>query len=352
MDDAKYIAEMTERYIYEVTKRLSASQKADIEKELRGLIEDMLFARTDSPSREDIDSVLTGLGRPSELANKYRDTKKHLIGPYYFDTYMLVLKIVLAATAFGMTVAIMVGYFVQPPASVLEALGGYAGAVISALFQAFGCLTIAFALAERYGKNTVTASKEQWSPKDLPPVPGPTAVIKKWEPIVGMVFAILAIILFNFAPQLIGVHIPGQAPAVIPIFNMETYWGVLPLINFSLGIGLLKEIARLAAGRYTLKLAVATLVFNVVSMILVLFIFTDQNLWNQGFAESVKAIEGLRIPVDFDLAYYLGISAKVILGLFVFGTIVDTVSAFYKGLKHDDAGTVNRIIKKTKAHMN
>ncbi|NLT16594.1 MAG: hypothetical protein GXY11_03090 [Clostridiales bacterium] len=347
MDDAGYVAEVTDRYVYAVVKRLHPSQREDIERELRGLIEDMLQQKSETPARGDIDAVLTELGRPSALADRYRDARKHLIGPDYFDTYMLVLRIVLIAVFFGMALAITISCFVDPPPGAGETILRYAS-IVTALFQVFAFITIAFALAERYGRRP--APGDDWSIADLEPVPGGKTVIKKWEPIVGIVFSALALILFNFAPQLIGVHVPGNAPPVIPLFNMEAYRGALWLIDLAIGVGVVKEIARLLAGRYTLKLAIATAVLNVVSLVVVLLIFTDPNLWNPQFAESVKAIGALNIPAGFDLAYYLGIAGKVVIGLFVFGTFVDTVSALYKGLKHEDDGAFNALVRKTKGH--
>lgn len=349
MDEERYVAEITDRYVYAVTKRLHPSQREDIEKELRSLIEDMLAQRTESPGRKDVDAVLTELGRPSALADKYRDAKKHLIGPAYFDTYLLVLKIVLAAVAFGMTVAIAVGLVFDPPGNAGEAVGRTVSSVLTALFQAFGCITIAFALAERYGRRAPAAGND-WSPKDLEPVPARQAVIRKWEPIAGIVFSALALVLFNFAPQLLGVYVPGHTPAVIPVFNMEAYWGTLWLIDLSIAVGIVKEIARLLAGRYTLKLAIATVALNVVSLVVVLLIFTDPNLWNPDFAASVKPALGL--AADFDLGYYLGIAGKVVIGLFVFGMVVDTVTALVRGLRQSDDGTLNGWVRKAKSHMN
>jgi len=335
-----------------VTKRLHPSQREDIEKELRSLIEDMLAQRTETPSREDADAVLTELGRPSALADKYRDVKKHLIGPAYFEMYLLVLRIVLIVMAAGMTVAISIGYLVAPPVSAVDAIVRYVTSIVTALFQAFGCITIAFALAERYSRRTPADASDGWSPKDLEPVPTPKSVIRKWEPIVGIVFSVLGLILFNFAPHLIGAYVPGGTPSVIPVFNMDAYWGALWLINLSIVVGVVKEIARLLAGRYTFKLAIATVVLNAVSLVVVLLIFTDPNLWNPHFAESVKAAGTFGIPADFDLGYYLGIAGKVLLGLFVFGTFVDTVTALFKGLRQSDDGGFNAFVRKTKAHMN
>ena len=61
--------ELIERYIYAVTKRLPYKMRADIEKELRALIDDMLEQRCGDvlPSEHDIRVVLTKSARPRSL---------------------------------------------------------------------------------------------------------------------------------------------------------------------------------------------------------------------------------------------------------------------------------------------
>ena len=66
--------DLIDRYIYAVTRRLPHKARADIDAELRGLIEDMLEEKTGGlpPSPSDIHAVLAKLGTPGELAEKYQ----------------------------------------------------------------------------------------------------------------------------------------------------------------------------------------------------------------------------------------------------------------------------------------
>ena len=74
--------EMIERYVYDVVRRLPQSQREDISRELRTLIDDMMEERADSgkTEQENAEEVLKELGSPFALAGKYRDSKKYLIG--------------------------------------------------------------------------------------------------------------------------------------------------------------------------------------------------------------------------------------------------------------------------------
>ena len=64
-NDVKQIKDLIDRYVYQVGRWLPAAQRADIERELRGLIDDMLAARTDEPAKEDVNAVLRELGHPA-----------------------------------------------------------------------------------------------------------------------------------------------------------------------------------------------------------------------------------------------------------------------------------------------
>ena len=100
--------DLIERYIYAVTKRLPQKVQKDISDELRTLIDDMLVERCGElvPEEKDIRVVLTELGTPEELYEKYNpDNKKCLIGSPYYSTYKYVLKIVMICTIFGIILA-------------------------------------------------------------------------------------------------------------------------------------------------------------------------------------------------------------------------------------------------------
>ncbi|WP_396126128.1 HAAS signaling domain-containing protein [Anaerobacillus sp. CMMVII] len=108
--------ELINRYIYAVTERLPEAQRADIAKELRGLIEDMLEERVGGgdPAKGDIEEVLLELGDPVSFADKYRGTKRYLIGPDLFTPYYTILKIVLFAIAVAMSVVLVIEVIFEP----------------------------------------------------------------------------------------------------------------------------------------------------------------------------------------------------------------------------------------------
>jgi hypothetical protein len=192
------------------------------------------------------------------------------------------MKIVGAAVAFGLTLALVIGNKVDPPQHLLEALGHYVSTMLSALAGVFAWLTIVFALLEHYGVKTSDLAKEkQWRPADLPQVPAKAALIRPLEPILGIVFTVLFIILLNADSQLIGIYSVGEdVVTVTPLLNREVFKLYLPYFNVLLILVIVKEALKLVAGKWTLALAGLNSVLNVFSLVLVITVFLNpENLY-------------------------------------------------------------------------
>lgn len=330
----KYIGDVIDRYIYQVIRRLPPAQRNDIKKELQGLIEDMLSERSDHPAKEDIDAVLMELGRPWELANKYRDSKRYLIGPAYFELYIFILKIVLGATAFGMIVAMTVSMVTAPPADIAMGIGSFFGSIFMALLQAFAWLTLGFALAERYSTKKLNFPDEKWKPSDLPPVPVEKATIKRSEPIAGIIFTLIVMIVFNVAPQILSVYVAGETLTVVPIFNLEIWPSIIGVFNILFVLGIAKEFVRLLFGRYNMTMAISMTLINIVSLIMAVILFSNPLVWNPEFASALTSAHAFGMSPDFNLAYYFDLFKKVLIGLIIFGFIVDTIKVFYHAVRY------------------
>ena len=289
-----YAEDMITRYIYQVTKHLTLNRK-DIENELRTLIDDMLEERTHGgeASKEDIDAVLMELGNPSEMADKYRSTNQFLIGPELYSRYLFVLKIVLGATLLGMCVVTVLDYVTNTGSNWYLFIGDLIGNAVSGLMSAFAWVTIIFVIFERRGIKL----KEligPWEVSSLPPVPVKEASISIGEPIVGIIFTIVIMILFIMAPQVLGVYFTsGGSTTAIPVFNLEELPVVLPLFLIALGLGLLKHIWELVDRKYTLRYGIFTTIINTISILLICIIFTRFEIWNPIFADQVNTVFGI-----------------------------------------------------------
>ncbi|MFA9381457.1 MAG: hypothetical protein ACERKO_10410 [Acetanaerobacterium sp.] len=334
--------DIIDRYVFAVTKRLPRAQRADIKKELHGLIDDMLTERCPDcePSSQDIDAVLIELGAPERLAARYTDQKRYIIGPEYYDTYRFVIVLAASCAAFGLTIAYSILFFLAPPAqaNVFSHLADYAGALYIALLQVFAFVTVAFILAEHFNKKhnegTVSAN---WYPNLLPPLPKAVREIKKGDAIASIVFGALVILLFNTAPQLMGAYTFQSQFHIVPVFDLVYLKSVMLLFNLCFIMGIVRETAKLIIGRYTVRLAVITALLDAASLAITVVIMRSPALWNANFVSELRQA-GLA-PSDFDISMFWSWFTNLFIGVFVLAFILDSGTMIVRTVKaqRDDA---------------
>ncbi len=205
--------ELIERYLYAVGKKLPLKQKDDILKELRSIIMDNLDDLTNGnePSEEDVTKVLKDRGSPNEVAKSYRTGPSWIVGPKYYDLYMLILKILLAVTAGGYLLSLIISAFSMS--------GGYINIIVKIFVEFFGIIpgllttvgtvTLIFFIIERAVKEPIDidlGEGEKWSPSKLEPIPKKEEVIKPIEPILGIVFSVFVLLLINAYRAKLGIY--------------------------------------------------------------------------------------------------------------------------------------------------
>ncbi|GGG15122.1 hypothetical protein GCM10010912_69410 [Paenibacillus albidus] len=291
--------ELVKRYIYAVTKKLPEQQKADIEKELKGLIEDMLEDRAPAghATREDVEAVLLELGDPGELADKYRGTRRYLIGPDLFDTYLSVLKIVVIAITIAMTALFSVESIVNPT-HVLDQFVSYIVDLIISLFQGFTWVTLIFGVAEYKGvhrSKQKSKTSPSWEPTQLPPLPTQLTRIKRSDPIASIIFTILFAALFLFSLELFGVWFfqEGGPRVVVPFFNEEVMRRFVPLVGIALALSLVKDVVKMITGKWTIALIGFDILVSILHFIVALFMFADKSVWNPAFMQQLASSRSL-----------------------------------------------------------
>ncbi|WP_152655527.1 hypothetical protein [Oceanobacillus sp. CFH 90083] len=330
--------EVINRYIYAVTQKLPSSQRQDIADELRGLIEDMLEERTEREDMKesDIEEVLLELGSPRELADKYRGTKKYMIGPELFDSYILVLKIVLIV----ISASIGIGFIIQTildPVSILNYFVDMIVRLVTVLPMAFGWTTFWFAIGDLYdGNKQKDLLGQEWKPSDLPPIPDEKRQIKRCESIIGIIFYTIIIVFLAFSSDYFGVWIFRDGfNGVVPFLNEQTYGIYLLLILLVFGTGIIKECLKLVKGKWTYRLAIYTTIVNAVSMAAVLFIISRPDFWNPEFMNQLVEAGVVTAGSEaFDTVTAIwNQSTFWILILFIIGLAWDAVDGFIKSRK-------------------
>ncbi|MGM0851276.1 MAG: hypothetical protein ACQEWI_01470 [Bacillota bacterium] len=333
--------EMIERYIYAVTNKLPQSQRDEIGREIRGLIHDMLEVKVGNrkTTEEDIEEVLVDLGIPSDMADKYRGGGRYLISPDLFYPYLHILKIVLISISIALSIVFVIETIMNP-VSIINHFVGLIVSLIQVGTQTFAWITIVFAFIDyrQVISGEVKKGKvQEWKPADLPPIPDHKKEIKRGEVLTGIIFSILFLILILFSNRMMGVFVfeENEFKGIAPFLNPETLNDYLLLIYLIVGLGIFKESLKLIIGRWTKKLGVSTLIINVVTLILGLFLLMDQQIWNPTFVEDLFQLRGLNLlDQSYETINSIWEQSKewVVIG-FIVTIIVDTVSVLYKGFK-------------------
>ena len=327
MEKKNYEDEMIERYIYQVKKHLP-SQAKDIEEEVRGMIYDMLeeLTKGETPSKQNVDEVLTKLGNPSVLAENYRGKARYLIGPGLFPTYLMILKIVLPTVFFAMSIVTIIELLTDGGQIWYHYLGSWFGGIFNALLGAFAYVTGIFAVLEYRGVSTKELS-EEWKVSSLPPIPKADTVIPIGESIVGIVFHIFLMILIVSAPQLIGAFFSRNNELTnVPVFDLEVLNNILPLFLISIGLGILKSAYGLVERSYNIRYAVVSTICSLAELILAIIIFAGYPIWNQAFPDAFGDISVIRSIWDAITSNF------VIFLIIVF--MIELVTLLYKTFKN------------------
>ena len=241
--------DLIERYLYAITRRLPAKQRADVAEELRTLISDMLDERCRGlpPTAKDVRVVLTELGTPGEMVRKYTaDEDACLIGQPYYAQYLYVLKIVLACVAGGMIVAGVLTLATGAEGSVLGNVLGGIGSLVAALVFAFAIVTLLFAFFSHRGVDVEVMG----SLDDLPPVPRETKNPARGDAVAGIVFSIAGAIVFLLFPDVLNALSHRGDGVPFDPFNAEAIrssaWVIIAWTVVCIGA----ESFKLVEGRY------------------------------------------------------------------------------------------------------
>ncbi|MDX9864143.1 MAG: hypothetical protein RBT34_04990 [Anaerolineaceae bacterium] len=207
--DGRYLIDS---YVEEVGSQLPLRQRGDIQTEIRSLLEDTLEDRLRETGGEaDVEMVavlLEEFGSPYKMAVQYAPDR-YLVGPKLFSLFLLVLKIVL-------TVLIILGLIglgiaasqAESFANGLRIVGRNMLEMVNGMLMTFAWIVIAFAILERVLPES-EKDDQDWDPRKMERVPDQDK-IKRVEVMIGMVFATIGVIIFNFFPQLVrGVSFSG-----------------------------------------------------------------------------------------------------------------------------------------------
>lgn len=293
--------ELIERYVYAVTQRLPEKQRADISKELHGLIEDMLeeHASSDEITNQQVENVLKELGHPEVMAARYAG-ERYLIGPALYSSYMTVMKVVLASLLIALSIFTIVEA-IMTPGHILDHFTHLLVDIFISISQAIAWVTVIFALIEYRQRRRSTSSNnensiKEWNPKDLQALPDHGTEIKKSDPIASIIFITLFTALFALNVELLAVYrISDQGSFSIPFISSAGIEKYVPFIWLLGAVGILGEIFKLILRKKTTSLLAYHILFSVLSFVLAWIMLQDASFWNASFISQLEAA-GLIIP--------------------------------------------------------
>ena len=321
--------DIIERYLYAATKRMPRKQREDVSQELRGLIDDMLAERCGglTPTEKDVRVVLTELGTPQELSEKYDENETRcLIGQPYYGTYVFVMKIVMICTAVGLTLSSAILQIMEPQVWY-AAVGQWLSMLWQGLLSAFAIVTVLFAFFYQKGIRI----REPFSFDDLPPVPKKRQEISLWEPVVGIVFCAVFTLVFLLVPEILGL-IRLDSGETVPVFNVDAIrssWYVIALFAVC---GITGEAVKLIERRYNRKVMWTTVVTNLISAVLAFWWLSgaEDRIFNPAFSEEMRAL--FAADADF-IGTVMGNFRYFFLGILLFALTLDTVETVVKTLR-------------------
>jgi hypothetical protein len=330
---------LIDSYVAEVGQRLPEKNRADIENEIRSLIQDTLEDRSHAQNRQPdedlVVEVLKEFGSPDKMAASYLPAR-YLIGPRLYPNFMLVMKIVLGI---GAIVALVV-FGVEFSQSSLT-LSDFASLLGKSLLnfmasglQWLGNIVIIFALLEWILPRTKLQFNREWDPRTLKMVDIETETLRPLHLIWDIAMTAAVLLFFNLYPQWVGMASYFEGHWVfVPLLNAEFYrylpwWDAVWVLTIVLNIVLIRQGSwQLVTRLCSLGLAIFTmLVLNAMLIGTPIITLTSEMLTTAGY--SPDAVYGLNIFTTGIITGYklLLVLLIVLKGVNIIKTVVRMVS--------------------------
>jgi multisubunit Na+/H+ antiporter MnhC subunit len=211
------MTDLIDRYIRQVGQYVPPKDRAEIEAELRSLIQDRLDDRYGmSPSGDEIVTVLKEMGDPRHMAISYHP-ENYLIGPSLYPWMMMILRqgwvivpsVVLFLSLFDLFVS-------SPVITINNLIIAPIWASIQGIFIFSGVVVLIFALIQRW---EIKPNMTEFDPQRLPKTDDPR-IVNRFEARFGVVLGMLVGLLFIYYLSVGGLTLrfnPSDVGDIIPI---------------------------------------------------------------------------------------------------------------------------------------
>jgi hypothetical protein len=333
---------LIDNYVSEIGRRLPGRTRKDIEAEIRSILQDMLDERSQKTGKavdeEMTLEVLKTYGAPDKVAATYLG-ERYLVGPRLYPTFMLVLRIVLVVV--GVLAAIGLGVALshaQSPQNAVTTVTTAIGNFIASLMTALGNIVLIFAIIEwalyRAGAKADfkgLPQEKEWNPRSLLKA-SPSNLVKMGETIAEIVGACIAIIIFNFYPQILGFGIfsngnwyVGAGSAVSIHVLSPAFFHYVPYLTMIWVLIILLDIILLRMGHWNVLTRIFSIVLKIVSIIIAAAMLSGPSLLaitTASLTPAMGSAEAANMLVSM-----LNLFIRIALWLGIFGNIVEIIKA-------------------------
>lgn len=274
---------LTDRYVEAALRGTRSDERADLELELRGLIDDGIDAAVtaDGTSRDDAEiATLTELGDPSRLADRFRGRTAQLIGPAIYHQWLGLLKILLAVIVPILAAVTAFGAIAddERAAGVLAAtIQAAAASAVQIIFWT----TVVFAVIERFVPST--EESDDWSVADLPDLPDDQAGVAETAWSVATATFVIAAMFWQRGSTV--VTDDGRAVPILEPSNWSFWW---PLIIALLVTEIAVVLVAFRQHRWTPPLFAVFAAVEVAFAAVVIWLISNDQLLNPMFVELIE----------------------------------------------------------------
>jgi hypothetical protein len=345
---------LIDRYIAELGKHLPMKNRTDIQKEIRSTLEDMLQDRCQKTGSEASEQMIVELlkeyGNPEDVAFSYLP-ERTLIGPQLYPIFSLVCWIALSVLAAVLLITMGIGLFTThlTAMEMLKGVGNLILELASSLIAAFGWIVVTFIILERvFGLKEVRVKvkgkileqipgiqletpeeKAAWDPRDLPQVED----VEKFSfpgLVAEIVFTVIAMVMFNFFPQVIGFGFLLNNNWTFLQLLSESFFRYMPYINGLWGLQIILNLILLRQGRWQIPTRWLRFGLTVLGIALAAMMLAGPDL----VVSNVEAIQAAGAQFSADAARILTLIprllSKVVLAIIILTNGIDLLKSLLR----------------------
>lgn len=304
---------MIKDYLYTIGIYLPPSQRDDVLKKIESSLYDYLeeiYGIKEYYSDKEMEDAILKMGNPKEVALKYSDRPKALIGMPLLDTYFLILRIVIPATALGLIIAKIISF--EESTSIVKIFISITSEIWSVSMSIIGTMTLIFGLIYWYAPHKDLIDNKEWSIRDLKKSPGSKDKVVLSDLIFEVIFSVVAFILFN------GQSIFIRYTNILPIINETIITKYIFFINVVLILTIVLNIYLLIVRKWSNILRLISIGLDMVGIFVFCIIAFDKNLFDFSVISGISPSEVANMNVGFKISF---LAIIIVLGFDIYKQI-------------------------------